>query len=48
MSIFVTRPPRPVPETWDGSTLCSAAIRATTGETNVWSLPPFEAGAGSR
>ena len=33
MSFFVTRPPRPVPETWETSTLCSEAIRATTGET---------------
>ena len=33
MSFFVTRPPRPVPEICDRSTPCSAAIRATTGET---------------
>ena len=34
MSRFVTRPPFPVPGTCDGSMPCSAAIRATTGETN--------------
>ena len=39
MSFFVTRPPRPVPGTCAGSTPCSEAIRATTGETNVFS--PF-------
>ena len=39
MSFFVTRPPRPVPETWFGSTLCSAAMRATTGEMNAAPLP---------
>jgi hypothetical protein len=33
MSCFVTLPPRPVPATWVGSTPCSAAMRATTGET---------------
>ena len=33
MSFFVTRPPRPVPEIWETSTLCSEAMRATTGET---------------
>src|ERR671936_285705 len=43
MSFFVTRPPRPVPCTWFGSTPCSEAIRATTGETNVL---PFSVGAG--
>ena len=35
MSFFVTRPPRPVPGTCAGSTPCSDAIFATTGETNV-------------
>ena len=35
MSFFVTRPPRPVPCTWLGSTPCSEAILATTGDTNV-------------
>ena len=35
MSFLVTRPPVPVPGTRPGSTPCSAAIRATTGETNV-------------
>jgi hypothetical protein len=35
MSFFVTRPPRPVPCTWLGSTPCSEAIFATTGETKV-------------
>ena len=39
MSFFVTRPPEPVPGTWDGSTPCSDAIRATTGETNALPLP---------
>ena len=39
MSFFVTRPPRPVPGTAAGSTSCSAAMRATTGETNVRPLP---------
>src|ERR671936_660003 len=43
MSFFVTRPPRPVPCTWFGSTPCSEAMRATTGETNVL---PFSVGAG--
>ncbi|HVM55992.1 MAG TPA: hypothetical protein VMT74_00925, partial [Gaiellaceae bacterium] len=41
MSCFVTRPPRPVPPTSAGSTPCSAAIRATTGETNF----PFPDGS---
>ena len=39
MSFFVTRPPVPVPGTAFGSTPCSAAIRATTGETKVRPLP---------
>ncbi len=39
MSFFVTRPPEPVPGTWDGSTPCSDAIRATTGDTNAFPLP---------
>ena len=39
MSFFVTRPPRPVPWTWPGSTPCSAAMRATTGETKLLPLP---------
>src|SRR5580765_1138285 len=39
MSFFVTRPPEPVPGTWDGSTPCSDAIRATTGDTNALPLP---------
>ena len=39
MSFFVTRPPVPVPGTCDGSMPCSAAIRATTGETNALPLP---------
>ena len=38
MSFFVTRPPWPVPCTWPTSTPCSAAIRATTGETNVFAV----------
>jgi hypothetical protein len=47
MSFLVTRPPRPVPETWFTSTPCSEAIRATTGETNVFSPAPSAcAGAG--
>ena len=46
MSFFVTRPPRPVPCTWPGSTPCSDAIRATTGETKVLPSPwPFAAAA---
>src|SRR3954469_18307078 len=44
MSFFVTRPPRPVPCTWLGSTRCSEAILATTGETNVL---PFVDAAGA-
>ena len=40
MSFLVTRPPRPVPCTWPTSTPCSEAIRATTGETNVFSPAP--------
>ena len=47
MSFFVTRPPAPVPVTWPTSTPCSAAIRATTGETNVRSLPPLPAATGA-
>ena len=50
MSFLVTRPPRPVPDTWPTSTPCSDAIRATTGETNVFSPPPLPSaatGAGS-
>jgi hypothetical protein len=43
MSFFVTRPPVPVPGIEFGSTPCSDAIRATTGETKVRPLP--EAGA---
>src|SRR6476660_9749596 len=39
MSCFVTRPPRPVPCTCAGSTPCSDAMRATTGETNLLPLP---------
>jgi hypothetical protein len=42
MSFFVTRPPRPVPGTLETSTPCSAAIRATTGETKLFeSCSPF-------
>src|SRR5688572_28334630 len=44
MSFFVTRPPVPVPGTAAGSTLCSAAMRATTGDTNVL---PFSAASGA-
>ncbi len=43
MSFFVTRPPVPVPCTAWGSTPCSEAILATTGETKVRPLP--DAGA---
>ncbi len=39
MSFFVTRPPRPVPATCETSTPCSAAMRATTGETKRAPLP---------
>ena len=39
MSFFVTRPPVPVPGTVEGSMPCSAAMRATTGETNVFPFP---------
>ena len=46
MSFFVTRPPEPVPGTWDGSIPCSEAIRATTGETN--DLPFSDAATGRR
>src|SRR6185295_1694232 len=45
MSFFVTRPPRPVPSTLATSTLCSAAIRATTGETNFASRLPLSSSA---
>jgi len=45
MSFFVTRPPVPVPGTTDGSIPCSAAIRATTGDTKVLPFPPGAAGA---
>src|SRR6185436_15159593 len=45
MSFFVTRPPVPVPGTTDGSIPCSAAIRATTGDTQVLPFPPGAAGA---
>ena len=45
MSFFVTRPPAPVPGTWLGSTPCSDAMRATTGETNVLPLPLAAAAA---
>ena len=44
MSFFVTRPPVPVPGTAAGSTLCSAAMRATTGDTKVL---PFSAASGA-
>ena len=44
MSFFVTRPPWPVPGIPPGSTPCWAAIRATTGETNV---RPFPSPAGA-
>src|ERR671934_168252 len=47
MSLLVTRPPRPVPDTCETSTPCSEAIRATTGETNVFSPAPSLTGAGS-
>ncbi len=48
MSFFVTRPPVPVPATTFGSTPCSAAMRATTGETNVRPFPdPVADGTGS-
>ena len=49
MSFFVTRPPRPVPGTWETSTPCSDAIRATTGETKLLPSPfaPGSAGAGA-
>ena len=43
MSFFVTRPPRPVPCTWLGSTPCSDAIFATTGDTKV--LPFVDEGS---
>ncbi len=46
MSFFVTRPPVPVPCTVLGSTPCSDAIRATTGETNVRPLPDAGAAVG--
>ena len=39
MSFLVTRPPPPVPGTCVGSMPCSAAIRATTGETNERPFP---------
>ena len=39
MSFLVTRPPVPVPGTTVASIPCSAAIRATTGETKVFPLP---------
>src|SRR5215208_596709 len=45
MSFLVTRPPRPVPSTLPTSTSCSAAIRATTGETNFASRRPLSSSA---
>ncbi len=47
MSFLVTRPPVPVPVTVCGSTPCSAAMRATTGETNVRPFPDAAPGASS-
>ncbi len=47
MSFLVTRPPRPVPGTRPTSTLCSAAMRATTGETKVLPSPAPSVGAGA-
>src|SRR6476620_9669631 len=49
MSFFVTRPPEPEPGTCDGSIPCSAAMRATTGDTNdlPFSVPEAAGGAGS-
>ncbi len=44
MSFFVTRPPVPVPGMTDASIPCSAAMRATTGDTKVF---PFPAAAGA-
>ena len=44
MSFFVTRPPVPVPATAFGSMLCSKAMRATTGETNVRPFPAADPG----
>src|SRR6476659_500947 len=38
-SFLVTRPPAPVPEIALMSRLCSATMRATTGETNVRPSP---------
>src|SRR5579884_1435140 len=46
MSFFVTRPPEPVPGTWEGSIPCSPAILATTGETNALPLPEDCSAAG--
>ena len=46
MSFFVTRPPVPVPGTDVGSIPCSAAMRATTGETKVLPLPAAGAATG--
>jgi hypothetical protein len=47
MSFFVTRPPVPVPGTTEGSTPCSAAMRATTGDTNVLPLSAVTGAAGA-
>ncbi len=47
MSFFVTRPPRPVPGTLETSTPCSAAMRATTGETKLLPFCWPSAGAGA-
>ena len=47
MSFFVTRPLRPLPWTWPGSTPCSAAMRATTGETKLLPFPLASPSAGS-
>ena len=47
MSRFVTRPPLPVPSTAFGSTPCSEAIRATTGETNALPFPEAVSREGS-
>ena len=47
MSRLVTRPPVPVPGTLAGSTPCSPAMRATTGEMNALPFAGESTGAGA-
>src|SRR3954466_661692 len=47
-SFLVTRPRRPEPVTFDRSTLCSSAMRRTTGEIGgAWPLPVIDSTFGA-